>query len=371
MTERAWRCGRDCRRRHGRPSVSGDCRGARVAAPRSPDARVSFAGTARGLEARVVPREGFELDLIRSAGLKGKSLARAAARRRARAAQPRRRVAHPLAPPAGRRDWRRRLQLGAGRADARRCAASPTMVLEQNAVPGLTNRLLARVGARGGGDLRGRRCRSFAGGGLSQEIRSARSSSRRCDAARRAATERRAGADPWRLPGRARDQRGHGGGGAGAGAAAARPRNRPSDRASATWPPSATATQRAGVAARAESFLDPVAGEMTAADLVDLPRRRDDAGRAGGGRDGRRCSCRFRRRPTTTSARTREVLVDGGRGGDGRRARADGRRARRRRSARCSATRPRLARDERGDAHVRAAGRGRADRRSRAGARRA
>jgi hypothetical protein len=29
---------------------------------------VSFAGTARGIEARVVPREGFALDLIRSAG---------------------------------------------------------------------------------------------------------------------------------------------------------------------------------------------------------------------------------------------------------------------------------------------------------------
>jgi UDP-N-acetylglucosamine--N-acetylmuramyl-(pentapeptide) pyrophosphoryl-undecaprenol N-acetylglucosamine transferase len=40
-----------------------------------PDARVSFVGTARGLEARVVPLEGFELDLIRSAGLKGKSWA--------------------------------------------------------------------------------------------------------------------------------------------------------------------------------------------------------------------------------------------------------------------------------------------------------
>ena len=30
----------------------------------------------------------------------------------------------------------------------------PTMVLEQNAVPGLTNRLLARVRAGGGGDVR-------------------------------------------------------------------------------------------------------------------------------------------------------------------------------------------------------------------------
>jgi UDP-N-acetylglucosamine:LPS N-acetylglucosamine transferase len=36
---------------------------------------VTFAGTAHGIETRVVPREGFELDVIRSAGLKGKSLA--------------------------------------------------------------------------------------------------------------------------------------------------------------------------------------------------------------------------------------------------------------------------------------------------------
>src|SRR4029078_3743590 len=41
---------------------------------RMPDAQVSFAGTARGIESRVVPREGFALDLLRSAGLKGKSM---------------------------------------------------------------------------------------------------------------------------------------------------------------------------------------------------------------------------------------------------------------------------------------------------------
>ena len=40
---------------------------------RVPHAVVTFAGTARGIEARVVPREGFELDLLRSAGLKGMS----------------------------------------------------------------------------------------------------------------------------------------------------------------------------------------------------------------------------------------------------------------------------------------------------------
>src|SRR5512139_3588404 len=47
---------------------------ARELLAREPQARVTFAGTARGIESRVVPREGFELDLIRSGGLKGKGL---------------------------------------------------------------------------------------------------------------------------------------------------------------------------------------------------------------------------------------------------------------------------------------------------------
>src|SRR5437660_9683054 len=46
---------------------------ARELLARRPDARISFAGTAKGIEARVLPREGFALDLIRSGGLKGKS----------------------------------------------------------------------------------------------------------------------------------------------------------------------------------------------------------------------------------------------------------------------------------------------------------
>ena len=41
---------------------------------RVPDAQVTFVGTAQGIESRVVPREGFALDVIRSGGLKGKSL---------------------------------------------------------------------------------------------------------------------------------------------------------------------------------------------------------------------------------------------------------------------------------------------------------
>ena len=48
---------------------------ARELLARRPGAEVSFAGTAQGIEARVLPREGFALDLIRSGGLKGKSIA--------------------------------------------------------------------------------------------------------------------------------------------------------------------------------------------------------------------------------------------------------------------------------------------------------
>ena len=49
---------------------------------RVPEAVVTFAGTARGIEARVVPREGFELDLLRSAGAEGNVAGGAGARAR-------------------------------------------------------------------------------------------------------------------------------------------------------------------------------------------------------------------------------------------------------------------------------------------------
>src|SRR6476469_6601 len=48
---------------------------ARELLTRMPESQVSFAGTVSGIEARVVPREGFSLDVIRSGGLKGKSIA--------------------------------------------------------------------------------------------------------------------------------------------------------------------------------------------------------------------------------------------------------------------------------------------------------
>ena len=111
---------------------------------RLPDARVTFAGTAHGLEAKAVPRAGFELDVIRSAGLKGKSLL---SRLRGLA----------LLAPGLWDAWRiisRRqpsVVIGVGGYSsgpvvlAAALRRRPTMVLEQNAVPGLTNRLLARV----------------------------------------------------------------------------------------------------------------------------------------------------------------------------------------------------------------------------------
>ena len=111
---------------------------------RVPDATVTFAGTARGIESRVIPKEGFELDVLRSAGLKG---AGAAALARGFA----------LLPLSGADAWRiisRRsphVVVGVGgyssgpvvlTAALRRI---PTLLLEQNAVPGVTNRLLAQV----------------------------------------------------------------------------------------------------------------------------------------------------------------------------------------------------------------------------------
>jgi UDP-N-acetylglucosamine--N-acetylmuramyl-(pentapeptide) pyrophosphoryl-undecaprenol N-acetylglucosamine transferase len=120
---------------------------ARELMARRPDATVTFAGTARGLEVKVVPREGFQLDLLRSAGLKGRSrmaMARGIA----------------LLPMSALDAWRilsrRRpdLVIGVGGYSSgpvvllAALRGMPTLLAEQNAVPGLTNRLLARfVGA--------------------------------------------------------------------------------------------------------------------------------------------------------------------------------------------------------------------------------
>ena len=117
---------------------------AREIVARVPEAQVAFVGTAAGLEARVIPREGFPLDVIRSAGLKGKAigpLVRGLG----------------LLPLSALDAWnvvtRRRpaVVIGVGGYSSGPVVLTaalrgiPTMLIEQNAMPGLTNRLLARV----------------------------------------------------------------------------------------------------------------------------------------------------------------------------------------------------------------------------------
>jgi UDP-N-acetylglucosamine--N-acetylmuramyl-(pentapeptide) pyrophosphoryl-undecaprenol N-acetylglucosamine transferase len=115
---------------------------ARALKARVPGAQISFAGTAAGIEARVIPSTEFELDVIRSGGLKGKS---AVALMRG----------FGLLPLGGLDAWRlltRRkpdVVIGLGGYSSgpvvgvAALRGMPTLLLEQNAVPGRTNRLLA------------------------------------------------------------------------------------------------------------------------------------------------------------------------------------------------------------------------------------
>ena len=117
---------------------------ARAIKARVPDATVTFVGTSAGIEARVIPREQLPLALIRSAGLKGKSVASVL-----------RGVA--LLPLSAWDAWRALSRLkpsvvvgvgGYSSGPVVMLAALrgiPTLLMEQNATPGLTNRLLGRV----------------------------------------------------------------------------------------------------------------------------------------------------------------------------------------------------------------------------------
>jgi UDP-N-acetylglucosamine--N-acetylmuramyl-(pentapeptide) pyrophosphoryl-undecaprenol N-acetylglucosamine transferase len=116
---------------------------AREIMARVPGAQVTFVGTATGIESRVIPREDFALETIRSAGLKGKSVASLA-----------RGIA--LLPASALDAWRvisrRRpsIVIGVGGYSSgpvvllAALRGISTMLMEQNAMPGVTNRLLAR-----------------------------------------------------------------------------------------------------------------------------------------------------------------------------------------------------------------------------------
>jgi UDP-N-acetylglucosamine--N-acetylmuramyl-(pentapeptide) pyrophosphoryl-undecaprenol N-acetylglucosamine transferase len=107
------------------------------------DASVRFVGTAKGLETRLVPQAGFELSLIESAGLMNMGLA---ARLRGLAVLPKSFL-------GARRllgEFRPDVVVGAGGYVTgpvlltAALAGKPTLVMESNAVPGFTNRRLAR-----------------------------------------------------------------------------------------------------------------------------------------------------------------------------------------------------------------------------------
>jgi UDP-N-acetylglucosamine--N-acetylmuramyl-(pentapeptide) pyrophosphoryl-undecaprenol N-acetylglucosamine transferase len=108
---------------------------------------VAFVGTAGGIEARVVPASGFPLHLLPGRQLRGGGVTRAAAGLVTAAGAAARAVALLGA-------LRPRLVVGVGgyasvavvvAAALRRI---PTLLLEQNAVPGAANRLLARLARR-------------------------------------------------------------------------------------------------------------------------------------------------------------------------------------------------------------------------------
>lgn len=109
-----------------------------------PQGEVSFVGTARGIEARVLPREGYALDLIDVGGIKGGGLGGLV----------RGLLRVPRALWQSWRILRRRrpaLVVGVGGYAsgpvvlvAALCGV-PTAILEQNSVPGITNRVLGRL----------------------------------------------------------------------------------------------------------------------------------------------------------------------------------------------------------------------------------
>ncbi|HEX7772992.1 MAG TPA: UDP-N-acetylglucosamine--N-acetylmuramyl-(pentapeptide) pyrophosphoryl-undecaprenol N-acetylglucosamine transferase, partial [Pyrinomonadaceae bacterium] len=110
---------------------------------RDASSSVRFVGTARGLETRLVPQAGFELSLIESAGLKNVSLG---ARMKGVALLPKSFIsARKLM-----RQFQPDVVVGAGGYVSGPVVLTaaltkrPTLVMESNALPGWTNRVLAR-----------------------------------------------------------------------------------------------------------------------------------------------------------------------------------------------------------------------------------
>jgi UDP-N-acetylglucosamine--N-acetylmuramyl-(pentapeptide) pyrophosphoryl-undecaprenol N-acetylglucosamine transferase len=110
---------------------------------RDPASTVRFVGTARGLETKLVPQAGFELSLIDSAGLKNVSLV---ARMKGLAILPKSFISAQQVI----RTFQPDVVVGAGGYVSgpvvlmAALMGKPTLVMESNALPGWTNRVLAR-----------------------------------------------------------------------------------------------------------------------------------------------------------------------------------------------------------------------------------
>jgi len=111
---------------------------------RAPEAAVRFVGTARGIEARVLPELGWDLHLIQVSGLKtvGALGALRGLFRLPRALWQARRAVQ---------QWKPDAVIGVGGYASgpvvlmARLAGVPTAICEQNSIPGLTNKLLGRI----------------------------------------------------------------------------------------------------------------------------------------------------------------------------------------------------------------------------------
>ena len=166
----------------------------------------------------------------------------------------------------------------------------PTMLLEQNAVPGLTNRLLAPFVRAAAVTFESTRpffgSKAFVSGNpvRPEFLESGRNPKPESERDERRASSTRV-LSLWRLSGRARDQRGHGGGSGGAGGRrSASSSHAPDGRTRCGDGPRRLPTGGAGGRRRTVPLRHGTAARTGGRDR--LPRRRDDAGRDHGGRKG-------------------------------------------------------------------------------------
>ncbi len=115
---------------------------------RDPGNRILFIGTERGLEKRILGTLGFPLRTIPVEGIKGRGPAAGSGGAREDPRGPFRLLPDPPRIRSGNRSRRGGVRLGAGGPGRPRSWGTATAIAEQNAFPGLTNRILGRFADR-------------------------------------------------------------------------------------------------------------------------------------------------------------------------------------------------------------------------------